>query len=127
MSRASSAIRYAAATRKSLATLYIQCNVKPGASKAREGVVSARADAEAIDICVAEQAREGEANKAVLRVLSEALDVPKSYLRITQGLKSRQKTIALDVGSVGGGKEEDVVGRYWEFLSRAAGSDQPTK
>jgi len=64
------AIWYVAATRKSAQNkLYIHCNVKPGASKNREGVSSV--DDEAIGICVAAQAREGEANKAVIRVLSK--------------------------------------------------------
>lgn len=64
------AIWYAAATKKSAQnTLYMRCNVKPGASKNREGIASV--DDEAIGICVAAQAREGEANKAVIKVLSE--------------------------------------------------------
>ena len=64
------AIWLAAATKKPLrGTLYIRCNVKPGASKAREGVTSV--DADAIEVCVSAQAREGEANKAVVRLFSE--------------------------------------------------------
>lgn len=64
------AIWYVAATKKSAQnTLYMRCNVKPGASKNREGIASV--DDEAVDICVAAQAREGEANKAVIKVLSE--------------------------------------------------------
>lgn len=63
------ALWYVAATKKSAQnTLYMHCNVKPGASKAREGVSAV--DDEAVDICVAAQAREGEANKAVIGVLS---------------------------------------------------------
>jgi uncharacterized protein YggU (UPF0235/DUF167 family) len=63
-------LRRVAGTKKSrLGTLILQCHVKPGASKAREGV-TAVTDA-AVEICVAAQAREGEANKAVLEVLSE--------------------------------------------------------
>lgn len=65
------ALWYAAATKKSaLNTLYLQCNVKPGASKTREGIASV--NHEAVNICVAAQARELEANKAVIEVLSEA-------------------------------------------------------
>ena len=64
------ALWFMAATKKSAQnTLYMQCNVKPGASKTREGVSSV--DDEAVGICVAAQAREGEANNAVIRVLSE--------------------------------------------------------
>lgn len=61
---------YVAATKKSAKnTLYMHCNVKPGASKNREGVLSV--NDEAVELCVAAQAREGEANKAVIKVLSE--------------------------------------------------------
>ncbi len=64
------AIWFVAATKKSAQnTLYMHCNVKPGVSKNREGVNSV--DDEAVGICVAAQAREREANKAVIKVLSE--------------------------------------------------------
>lgn len=67
---ASTAIRFVAGTKKSpLGTLYLQCHVKPGASRVREGV-AAVTDA-TVELCVSAQAREGEANKAVLKLLSE--------------------------------------------------------
>lgn len=67
---ANRAMWYVAGTKKSPhGTLYINCNVKPGASKSREGI--ARISDDAVEICVAAQAREGEANKAVVKVLSE--------------------------------------------------------
>ena len=72
MSAARAALHYAAATSKKSSaknTLYLHCSVKPGASRAREGVASL--DDEAVGICVAAQAREGEANRAVIQVLSE--------------------------------------------------------
>lgn len=69
---ASRAMWYVVGTKKSPhGTLYMHCNVKPGASKNREGVASVGEDA--VEICVAAQAREGEANKAVIKVLSEVL------------------------------------------------------
>ena len=130
------AIWFVAATKKSAQnTLYMQCNVKPGASKTREGVSSV--DDEAVGICVAAQAREGEANKAVIRVLSEVcisqfcpppplpfnhilqvLDFPKSDLHITQGLKSRSKTVAV-VGSWVNSSEEECLRRARECLDKA--------
>jgi uncharacterized protein YggU (UPF0235/DUF167 family) len=62
---------YVAATKKSARNvLYMHCNVKPGTSRNREGIASV--DDGAVEICVAAQAREGEANKAVIKVLSEA-------------------------------------------------------
>jgi len=63
------ALWYVAATKRPAQhTLYMRCNIKPGTSKNREGVVSV--GDEAIGICVAAQAREGEANKAVIKLLS---------------------------------------------------------
>lgn len=76
------AIWFVAATKKSTQnTLYMHCNVKPGASKNREGIASM--DDEAIDVCVTAQAREGEANKAVIRVLSEVRRILLSYLPLS--------------------------------------------
>jgi uncharacterized protein YggU (UPF0235/DUF167 family) len=71
------AIRYVAATAKSvLGTIHLQCHVKPGASKQRQGIVSISENL--IEVCVAAQAREGEANKAVREVFStvRVLDSP---------------------------------------------------
>ncbi|KAL2139682.1 hypothetical protein VTI28DRAFT_4852 [Corynascus sepedonium] len=111
------AIWYVAATKKSAKnTLYMHCNVKPGANKNREGIASV--DDEAIEVCVAAQAREGEANKAVIKVLSEVLDLPKSGLQITQGLKSRNKTVAA-IGSWVNSGEEECLKRAREYLDKA--------
>lgn len=90
----SSAVRFVTGSKKSpLGALHLQLHVKPGASKNREGVVAVTDDA--IELCVAAQAREGEANKAVVQVLSAVLGVPKSRLQLTHGLKSREKTVVL--------------------------------
>lgn len=76
MSPVTTAIRYvakpkgeAAAAAAAAGFIILQCRVKPGAAKSREGITAVRDDA--VEICVAAQAREGEANKAVLAVLSE--------------------------------------------------------
>lgn len=64
------AIRFLAGTKKSpLGSLQLFCHVKPRASKVREGVVAV--NDEVIELCVAAPAREGEANKAVVKLLSE--------------------------------------------------------
>jgi len=39
---------------------------------------------------------EGRANEALLRLLAEALDVPKSSLRIVRGQRSREKLVAVE-------------------------------
>ncbi|KAK4111653.1 YggU-like protein [Canariomyces notabilis] len=114
------ALWYVAGTRKApKATLYMRCNVKPGTNKNREGI--AAVNEEAVEICVAAQAREGEANKAVVRVLSEVLDLPKSDLQITQGLKSRSKTVAA-AGSWINSAEDECLRRAKEYLDRAIDS-----
>ncbi|KAK1638794.1 hypothetical protein BDP81DRAFT_422679 [Colletotrichum phormii] len=112
---ASSAIRFVAGTKKSpLGTLYLQCHVKPGASRVREGV-TAVTDA-TVELCVSAQAKEGEANKAVVKLLSGVLGVLKSDLAIIQGLKSRDKTVAL--GNVQDG--ESSVAKIREQLEKAS-------
>ncbi|OLN91670.1 UPF0235 protein-like protein [Colletotrichum chlorophyti] len=106
---AAAAIRFVAGTKKStLGTLYLQCHVKPGASRVREGVTFVTDTG--VELCVAAQAREGEANKAVIKLLSEVLGLPKSDLTITQGLKSRDKTVA--VSNVADGEGLAVRVRY---------------
>ncbi|KAF7546791.1 hypothetical protein G7Z17_g8174 [Cylindrodendrum hubeiense] len=94
MASSSAAIRFVTGTKKSpLGSLHLQLHVKPGASKNREGVLAVTDDV--IELCVAAQAREGEANKAVVQVLSSVLGIPKSRLQLTHGLKSRDKTVVL--------------------------------
>ncbi|KAJ4209470.1 hypothetical protein NW767_001381 [Fusarium falciforme] len=111
----SSAIRFVTGTKKSpLGSLHLQLHVKPGASKNREGVIAITDDA--IELCVAAQAREGEANKAVVQVLSSVLGVPKSSLQLTHGLKSRDKTVVLN-GFKGDG--EDYARTVRELLDKA--------
>jgi uncharacterized protein (TIGR00251 family) len=39
---------------------------------------------------------EGRANEALLRLLSDALGVPKSSLRIVRGQRSREKLLAIE-------------------------------
>ncbi|KAI0965559.1 DUF167-domain-containing protein [Xylaria arbuscula] len=79
--------------KSSAEVLILRCHVRPGVSKAREGVVSITD--EAIELCVSAPPQDGKANKAVLEVLSEALGTPKSDLQITHGLKSKDKTIRM--------------------------------
>ncbi|KAH6891032.1 hypothetical protein B0T10DRAFT_458439 [Thelonectria olida] len=103
MASPSAAIRFVTGTKKSpLGSLHLKLHVKPGASKNREGVVGITD--EAIELCVSAQAREGEANKAVVQVLSSVLGVPKSSLQLTHGLKSRDKTVVM--GDIKGDGDE---------------------
>lgn len=62
------AIRFIKSTTKQgLGSVYLQCHVKPGASKQREGILEV---SDVIELCVAAQPREGESNKAVLKLIS---------------------------------------------------------
>lgn len=65
-------IQYAVGSKKKPAMVYLRCHVKPGASKVREGITALTDDT--IELCVSAAAREGEANKAVVAVLSEVRD-----------------------------------------------------
>jgi hypothetical protein len=65
----SQAIRFVTSSSKCfMGSIHLQCHVKPGASKLREGVLSI--SDEVLDLCVAAPAREGEANKAVRYLIS---------------------------------------------------------
>lgn len=66
------AIRFIAAKRAKAqgGSIQLLCHVKPGVNANREGI--AAVSNEAIEVCVAAQAREGEANKAVRELLAEA-------------------------------------------------------
>lgn len=57
-------------SKRSAGALHLSCHVKPGASNKREGITAVSDDA--IELCVAAQAREGKANKAVIKLLAEA-------------------------------------------------------
>ena len=88
-------IRFVAGTPKSpTGSLHLHLRVKPGASKVREGITAITDSA--IELCVAAEPRDGEANKAVIDLLSDALGVPKSRLELGQGGKSRDKMAVLD-------------------------------
>ncbi|KAF3059129.1 hypothetical protein THAR02_00155 [Trichoderma harzianum] len=93
-SPASAAVRFLAGSKKApQGILQLRLHVKPGASKNREGIQAVTDDV--IELCVAAQAKDGEANQAVIEVLSEALDIPKSKLVLAQGARSRDKTVVV--------------------------------
>ena len=62
-------------------------NVKPGAKK---DLIEKIGDLE-FQASVRKIAREGEANAAVVRILSKYLGVPRSALTLVKGQKSRKK------------------------------------
>ncbi|ETS73786.1 hypothetical protein PFICI_14732 [Pestalotiopsis fici W106-1] len=99
---------------KPLGAIHIHCRVKPGVNKNREGVSAVTDDA--VELNVAAPPRDGEANKAVIKVMSEALNVAKSDLSITAGHKSRDKTIEINPSVLGvkPGQSED----QWSSIVR---------
>ena len=113
------AVRFVAAAAKSgtTGTLQLLCHVKPGVSASRQGIAAISEDR--IDVCVAAQARDGEANKAVRRVVADALGVAKSDVEVIKGLKSRDKTVA--VRATRQEEPEEQVNNIKAMLRRSAG------
>jgi uncharacterized protein YggU (UPF0235/DUF167 family) len=70
----------------------IALRVAPGARK--PGVVGRYGDG--WKIRVAEPPEQGRANDATLRLLAQALDVPRSRVRVSAGASSRDKIVEID-------------------------------
>ncbi|KAE9369499.1 YggU-like protein [Stipitochalara longipes BDJ] len=87
--------------------VYLQCHVKPGSAKQREGVVSV-SDV-LIEVCVSAQPRDGLANSSVRKVFSDVFKCPKSNIEIIRGLKSREKTVAIAGIDIQGNEEECIL------------------
>ncbi|KAF1949308.1 hypothetical protein CC80DRAFT_497624 [Byssothecium circinans] len=89
-------------------SIQLLCRVKPGVSANRQGIAAVSEDA--IELCVAARARDGEANRAVRAVIAEALKVPKSDVEVVKGFKSREKTVSINSISVDKDKtpEEEI-------------------
>jgi uncharacterized protein YggU (UPF0235/DUF167 family) len=73
------AVRFVIAkgAQSAVGSLYLACHVKPGASSIREGVVSVGDST--IELCVRARAHEGEANKAVGKLIAEASSLSLCY------------------------------------------------
>ena len=69
--------------------LVLTLRVSPGAS--REGIVGERG--EALKVAVSATAEKGKANKRLIRVLAEELDVPTRSIEIVSGQTSRDKRV----------------------------------
>jgi uncharacterized protein YggU (UPF0235/DUF167 family) len=111
-----SAIRFATkqSAKNCRGTVQLLCHVKPGVSANREGI-AAVSDGR-IEMCVAAQPKDGEANKAVREVIAGALRVAKSDVEVIKGMKSREKTVAVQIGVRGTAAEE--VNRVRAVLER---------
>ncbi len=77
------------AVREHAAGSLIYIKVRPGSSRqGLEGTSGGR-----VVVCVHSPAEKGKANRDVLKVLAEALDLPASRLEIVKGTSSRHKTV----------------------------------
>jgi hypothetical protein len=74
-------------------TARVAVRVRPSA---RRSIVTGY-DGEAVEIQLAAQPIENRANVELVRVLSQAFDVPKSHVRIVRGLTGRNKVVDIDV------------------------------
>jgi uncharacterized protein YggU (UPF0235/DUF167 family) len=73
--------------------IHIICHVKPGVSATRQGITSLTPNR--IEMCIAAQARDGEASAAVREVIAKVPQLPKSDIKIAKSVKSREKTVAV--------------------------------
>lgn len=70
--------------------MLLTVHVKP---RAKRNAVAAWLDADTVKIDVTAVPEGGKANEAVIDVLSEALDVPKSSITIVRGATTRMKHV----------------------------------
>ncbi|KAG5952399.1 hypothetical protein E4U53_000963 [Claviceps sorghi] len=90
-----------------LGFVQLQLRVKTGASKPRQGILAVTTNA--VELCVAAQPRQGEANGAVVQVLSHVLAVPRRRVRIVSGFKSRDKIATIDCEEADGSAYADAI------------------
>ena len=72
--------------------MILELHVQPGASRTE----FAGKHGERIKVRVAARAEDGKANEALVAFLANYYGVPRRNVRITAGLKSRQKRVVID-------------------------------
>ncbi len=71
--------------------LYLNVHAQPGARRPQlRGL-----HGDAVKIAIGEAAQDGKANKAIIRVIANALDLPISDVEITAGMTARRKRVFL--------------------------------
>ena len=92
----SQAIRYVAPTKSALGALYINCHLKPNA---RQGSGILSVDEDVVELAVSAQAREGEANKAVIGLLASVSmnHISRSDLQISAHLQRNHDRPSLPI------------------------------
>lgn len=87
----------------------IEVSVQPAASQ--NGILGIDEWRHRINISIKAPAKDGKANSALISVLAKILNLPKSSLRITSGLSSRQKKIRVE-----GVSTNELISRLEEML-----------
>ena len=72
--------------------MILELHVQPGAKRSE----FAGQHGDRIKVRLAAPAAEGKANEALIEFLADYYRVPKRNVRITSGLKSRQKRVVID-------------------------------
>jgi uncharacterized protein len=72
--------------------LILELHIQPGASRTE----FAGRHGERIKVRIAARAVDGKANAALIEFLADHYRVPRRNVRITAGLKSRQKRVVID-------------------------------
>ena len=72
--------------------MILELHVQPGASRTE----FACKHGERIKVRLAARAQDGKANEALIEFLAQHYGVPRRNVRITAGLKSRQKRVVID-------------------------------
>ena len=72
--------------------MILELHVQPGASRTE----FAGKHGERLKVRLAAPAHEGKANEALIQFLAEYYGVPRRNVRITAGLKSRQKRVVIE-------------------------------
>jgi len=71
--------------------LYLNVHAQPGARRAQlRGL-----HGDAVKIAIGEVAQDGKANKAIVRVIAKAFDLPVADVEISSGMTSRRKRVLL--------------------------------
>lgn len=115
---APAAVRFVAGSGRKLRSmgfLQLQLRVKPGTSRDRQGISAVTESV--VELCVAAEPRDGEANDAAISVLSSVVGIAKSRFQIAHGLKSRDKIVTIDDVSDADGP--DYANAVFDLLRKA--------
>ncbi|RKF64895.1 putative duf167 domain protein [Erysiphe neolycopersici] len=113
-------LRYAINSLKpELTCVQLRCHIKTGVAANRQGIHFVTDNL--VTIGVFAKPKDGEANKAVIDIISQSLSWPRSDLQIIKGLKSQYKTVAL-MGITGVSNKEEYVAKLRNRLGRSSKS-----